>query len=267
MSYLCRCLLVIGFGIQSVFAFDHSHAEFNQLLQRVVVEHGHQTSVDYSTLAANPNQLLAYIKQIEAVSEAEFNQWNDNQRLAFLINTYNALTLKLIIDNYPEIDSIRDLGGLIFSSPWDRKFFTLFGEPANLDYVEHDLIRDNFNEPRIHFAVNCASRGCPPLIKQAYVADTLNDQLEHATRLFLTDPERNRFDRKKQQLELSSIFNWYRKDFDTAAGSVEAWVAPYITDNAELQKQLKSSKQGSFTRVRVRFLDYDWALNDIRTRE
>lgn len=251
-------------GIQSVYAFDHDHPVFNQLLGQIVVEQGHQTSVDYAALKSDPAGLAKYIEQVESVRQPEFNAWNKNQQLAFLINVYNALTLKLILDNYPEIDSIRDLGGLIFSSPWDIEFFKLFGKDATLDYVEHDLIRGNFDEPRIHFAVNCASRGCPPLMKQAYHPDSLDQQLEHATRLFLTDPDRNRYNPVKKRLELSSIFKWYRQDFVDAAGSLEAFVAPYIINDPALVESLQSRNYNSLTRVSVRFLEYDWSLNEIK---
>ncbi|MCG8325711.1 MAG: DUF547 domain-containing protein, partial [Thiotrichales bacterium] len=108
----------------------------------------------------------------------------------------------------------------------------------------------------------CASRGCPPLMPMAYTGEKLDQQLEHATRLFLTDPERNRYNAGSKQLEVSSIFKWYRQDFVTAAGSVEAYVAPYISGDPEVVKLLKSSSGNSFTRINVRYLDYDWSLND-----
>ncbi|MDX1519360.1 MAG: DUF547 domain-containing protein [Gammaproteobacteria bacterium] len=266
MAPVFRLLFFLFAPIHVAWSFDHSHAVFNEVLDDVVVVHDHQTSVDYSRLKASPGTLEKYLQLIEAVSRADFDNWTRDQQLAYLINVYNAQTLKLIIDHYPEISSIRDLGGLIFSSPWDREFFRLFGEKTSLDHVEHDLIRGNFNEPRIHFAVNCASRGCPPLMQEAYTADKLDQQLDHATRLFMTDPERNRYDPKKNVLELSSIFQWYKQDFITAAGSVEAFVAPYITDDQQQQKLLKDSATHGFSRTSVRFLDYDWDLNDIKNR-
>ncbi len=263
MRFTCRLSLVFLVSIQTAWPFDHGHALLDELLGDIVVVQGHQTSVDYTRLKNRPDRLLHYIDQVEAVSEVEFGRWDRDQQLAFLINVYNALTLKLILDHYPGITSIRDLGGLIFSSPWDRKFFRLFGRQASLDHVEHDLIRGNFNEPRIHFAVNCASRGCPPLMPDVYTAGALETQLETATRLFMQDPERNRFDADKKLLEVSSIFKWYRQDFLVAAGSIEAFVAPYITDDAEARKLLKSSATHGFSRISIRFLEYDWALNDL----
>ena len=245
----------------NAYAFDHRHAAFDQLLQQVVVPHGPQTDVDYALLKTKVADLDAYLEVLQEVTADEYHAWDPSQQLAFLINAYNAFTLKLIVMHYPEIDSIRDLGGLIFSSPWDIEFFQLLGKPATLDIVEHDLIRKNFAEPRIHFAVNCASRGCPPLQTTAYTAEKLDAQLEHATRQFLRDPERNRYVPGKKRLELSSIFNWYKPDFEQAAGSIEKYVAPYITDDPETRTLI--SNHGASRS----FLDYDWALNDKATRK
>lgn len=264
-----RFLIAFVISLSSLTAsadFDHDHSIFDHLLKDIVVSHGHQTDVDYQYLNQNPESLNRYVSAIESVSKDSFDNWNRNRKLAFLINAYNALTLKLIIDNYPGIDSILDLGGLVFSTPWDREFFTLFGKPATLAYIEHELIRKNFDEPRIHFAVNCASRGCPPLQSDAYVADRLDQQLEYATRLFLTDPDRNRYNPDTKKLELSSIFTWYKQDFVEAAGSVAEYVAPYITDDPEIRKQIESRASGIASINAIDYLDYDWDLNDTATR-
>jgi uncharacterized protein DUF547 len=254
-------LLLITVSLQ-VFAFDHSHADFDKLLNTVVIEQGHQTAVDYDYIYSNQTELDQYLTQLEAVSQKEFDNWNKDEQLAFLINAYNAFTLKLIINNYPDIKSIRDLGGLIFSSPWDIKFFTLFGEKTDLDHIEHGLIRENYNEPRIHFAVNCASKGCPALQKKAYTANELDQQLEKAAIQFMRDPERNRFNKEKKLLELSSIFNWFTGDF-TKKGTLENYVAKYISDDPEVIKILsaKSSGINQANKVSIIFLDYDWSLN------
>lgn len=170
-----------------IYAFDHSHQSYDKLLSAIVTEKGPQSFVDYDHLKNNPHELNAYLKQIEAVTKDEFEQWNEQQQLAFLINAYNAFTLKLILNNYPDIKSILDLGGLIISSPWKKKFFTLFGKKSFLAYIEDDLLRENYKEPRIHFAINCASKGCPALQKKAYVANNLEQQLEKASLQFMRD--------------------------------------------------------------------------------
>ena len=144
--------------------FDHSHSDFTALLEDVVVANNFQSRVRYSEVVSRRDELDGYLGQLAGVSRASFDKFSPDQQLSFLINTYNAYQLKQVIDHYP-IESIKDVGSF-FSSPWSKEFFTLFGEPASLDLVEHGLIRTLFKEPRIHFAVNCASISCPPLIYQ-----------------------------------------------------------------------------------------------------
>ena len=239
----------------STRAFDHTYQEYDRVLRDIVVEKGLQTAVDYNRLHNDPAKLDEFTKSIENVSRAEYDSWSKEQQLAFLINAYNALTLKLIVMHYPGIKSIKDIGGF-FTGPWKQKFFMLFGEDSYLDHIEHDLIRKDFSEPRIHFAINCASRGCPALQPEAYVADKLDAQLEHAARSFLMDTERNRYNKEKNRLEISSLFKWFNNDFERAAGSVEAFIAPYITDETGLRDKITGNE------ISIRYLDYDWDLND-----
>jgi uncharacterized protein DUF547 len=258
-SSILILLLIIS---QTAFSFDHSHSAFDLILNDIVVTKGLQTAVKYDDLHANPEPLNQYLTQLEGVSKAEFDAWDKSKRMAFLINAYNAFTLKLILNNYPEIESIRDLGGLIFSSPWDIKFFSLFGNKTSLGYIEHDVLREKYNEPRIHFAVNCASKGCPALQKRAFVAEELDAQLEKAAIQFMRDPERNRFDKDKKLLEISSIFNWFTGDF-TKQGSLNDYIATYITDDPEIKKIL-TAKPKDFNpgnTVSIVYLEYDWSLN------
>jgi Protein of unknown function, DUF547 len=259
-------LLLLSISLPS-FSFDHTHAIYDQVLDTVVTEKGPQTFVDYDLLHKNPSDLNNYLATLEGVSEKEFDGWNKNNQMAFLINAYNAFTLKLILNNYPDIESIRDLGGFFFNSPWDIEFFTLLGEKTNLDHIEHGILRVKYNEPRIHFAVNCASKGCPALQKKAFVGDILDEQLENAAIQFLRDPERNRFNKEKNLLEISSIFKWFAGDF-TKNGSVQNYVSPYISDDPDIQALLKDKSSsggigGALNRnsVNVRYLEYDWSLN------
>ncbi len=246
----------------SCFSFDHTHADYDKLLNTIVVEKGAETAVDYDNLNNNPEPLENYLAVLESVSKQDFDSWDKNQQMAFLINAYNAFTLKLIINNYPGIESIRDLGGLIFSSPWDKKFFKLFGVETSLGYIEHDVLREEYDEPRIHFAVNCASKGCPALQKRAYTANELEQQLENAAKQFMRNTKFNRFDPEKKLLEISSIFNWFTGDF-TKNGTLENYVAKYISDDPEVIKVLsaKSSGLNPSNKVSIIFLDYDWSLN------
>jgi hypothetical protein len=210
--------------------------------------------VDYRGILRNQIGLENYLAGVERVSLEEYKGWSQSQRLAFLINAYNAFTVKLIVDNYP-VDSIRDLGGWP-STPWKKKFFTLLGEERHLDNIEHDIIRVEFDEPRIHFAVNYAATGCPALVRAAFVAGRLDEQLEEATRLFLADTRRNRYHAGRQRLELSSIFRWYHDDFEHNQGALEEFVADRITRDPENRERIRRKE------VELAYLDYDWSLNN-----
>ena len=225
-------------------AFDHSHQVLNGLLGEVVVVNNYQSRVDYGEVENRRPQLEAYLAELAAVTQAEFDKFSGDQQLAYLINTYNAYQLKQVIDNYP-IKSIKDVGSF-FSSPWSKEFFTLFGEPASLDHVEHGLIRTIFDEPRIHFAVNCASISCPPLMPEAFVADKLDTQLETATFNFLMDAQANRLE--GDTLYVSKIFDWYEEDF--SQGVVE-FVGKYRPEWLEGGKPDLS------------YTSYDWNLNTV----
>ncbi|MEE8348693.1 MAG: DUF547 domain-containing protein [Acidobacteriota bacterium] len=251
-------LFITSGGTSLAGDFDHQHAEWTEVLSTYVAMDRGTSLVDYQGISEHRTGLDQYLKDVEGVSLKEYTGWSPSERLAFLINAYNAFTVKLIVDNYP-VDSIKDLGGWI-STPWKKPFFTLLGEERHLDNIEHDMIRVEFDEPRIHFAVNCAAVGCPALRKEAFVARRLDQQLEEATRSFLTDNRRNRYRADGQRLELSPIFRWYHNDFEHNQGSLEAFVADRITRDPEARERIRRKK------VKVVYLDYDWSLND-QTRE
>ena len=238
---------------QAITVFDHSHEAWNKIVKDYVVVQGPQSFVNYKALKKEPDSLKKYLNSIERVSKKDFQIFNNKQKLAFLINAYNAFTIKLILDHYP-VKSIKDIGGF-FSSPWKKKFFTLFGEKTHLDHIEHDLIRKQFNEPRIHFALVCASKGCPPLMNEAFIALKLDDQLERAAKTFLNDPQRNYFDSSSNTLYLSNIFKWYGEDFKKY-GSVRSFVSSIIGKSEAEKKKIQNEK------VKNSYLDYDWTLNE-----
>ena len=202
--------------------------------------------------------LARYLETLSAVSPAEFDRWSEARQLAFLINAYNAWTVELILRHYPGIDSIREIGGW-FRSPWKLSFFDLLGKRRSLDELEHEMIRENYAEPRIHFAVNCASIGCPALAREPYRGDELERQLEAATQRFLSDRQRNGL--SKGALRVSPIFDWYEEDF--AKGwrglhSLPDFLAHYgdaLGLSSAQQRQLRSGA------LRIRHTDYKWALN------
>jgi len=226
--------------------FDHSHDAFTQVLQKVVHPQGRASRVDYRQLTQDPDRLSTYLATLSSVSQQQFNGFTKPQQLAFLINAYNGYQLKLVIDNYP-IGSIKDVGNF-FRSPWDIEFFQLFGDDASLNLIEHGMIREQFNEPRIHFAVNCASISCPPLQRVAFQAVQLDEQLEAATVNFLNDESVNRVDPNSNRLLVSKIFDWYGEDFDD--------VTAFILSKMQ---GVESSNQA----FKLDYLDYDWGLNQL----
>ncbi len=248
-------------------AFDHSYAAWDALLKMHVryLEGGNASRVDYAGMARDTAQLEAVLDGFEKVARPEFDAWTKPQQEAFLMNAYNAFTIKKILTRYPHIHSIRDFGN-IFGNPWKDKFFTLFGEPANLDLIEHGMLRKPgvYDEPRVHFAVVCASVGCPMLRNEAFVAERLDTQLEDAIRRFLSDRSRNRYDPAAGKLEVSKIFDWYGKDFEQGFhgyASLKATFAKYAGLLADRPEDRAAVAAG---RADIDFLDYDWTLNDVQ---
>jgi len=194
------------------------------------------------------------------VQQRTFDQWSHNEQLAFLINAYNAATVELILTAWPSIDSIKDLGSL-FSSPWSKEFVVLLGEQRSLDDIEHNLIRGSrrYNDPRVHFAVNCASIGCPALRPEAYSSENLDQQLDEQTRLFLSDRSRNRLD--GHQLKLSSIFKWYQEDFEKGWKGYRS-LTSFLVDHPEaLNLSAAKVKELQAGAIDITYLDYNWQLN------
>jgi hypothetical protein len=251
----------------AALAFDQSHAAWDALLKRhvLVAPDGNASRVDYAGLRADPSAFQSYLDGLSSVTEAEYRGWTREQQLAFLINAYNAFTIKLVLTRYPDLKSIKDLGSFL-KSPWKKAFFVLLGAERSLDDVEHGLIRapGAFDEPRIHFAVNCASIGCPMLRNGAYAAERLEAQLEDSARRFLADRSRNRYDPPSAELQVSRIFNWYKADFEKGSRgitSVPLFLARYADLLADGAAARASVRQGQ---APIRYLDYDWTLNDSR---
>jgi len=249
------------------------HDTWSDLVSRHVVpiNNGHSTAVDYIGMSEQRAELQAYLKTLTAVDKQEFDQWSNSKQLAFLINAYNAWTVEFILINQPSdklktLKSIKKLGG-VFRSPWSKSFIPLFGKTLSLNDIEHKLIRGaldedgelKYNDPRIHFAVNCASIGCPALRTEAYTSDKLNVQLEQQTVRFLSDTTRNTVN--KNTLKLSSIFKWYGDDFAQGfkdSYSLEEFLVHYSEALKLTPEQLKSLQEEE---IKIRYLDYNWNLN------
>lgn len=247
---LCLTLLFLsGYAM----AFDHNHTKFNEVLQKYTKAGSISTLFDYKNLSNDKQKFISYLNDLENLSKSEFDKFTNDQKLAFWINAYNAYTIQLIIKNYP-VDSIKDIkaGGLLsaFSSPWKIKFIKLLGKELTLDNIEHDIIRKNFSEPRIHFAVNCASMGCPSLRNEAFVASKLEEQLQDSSLKFLTNEKKNRIDPKKKKVYLSKIFKWYGSDFDKKYGSYLNFISKNHPSKTNIEK------------FGVSWTDYGWDLNE-----
>lgn len=271
------CVVASSFLLASAGAgaqFDHHHEAWSALLKKhvVLLEGGKASEVRYGGFQQDRAALKGYLQSLSSVSQQEFDGWSKAQRMAFLINAYNAFTVEKILTRYPDIKSIWDFGK-IFGNPFRDRFFTLLGPESFLDRIEHETLRKPgaYDEPRVHFAVNCASVGCPMLREEAYVAGRLEAQLEEQARRFLSDRSRNRYNPESGLLEVSRIFDWFKEDWTSGyrgfdgkgepIRSREQYFAVYaalLAGDPAHQKRILEHKAG------IRFLDYDWALNDAR---
>ena len=160
-----------------LFLFQSNTNAFYSEWDSVLQEHVKQGFVDYKGLQNQPENLKQFLEKATNVQKQDFEKWEKKEQLAFYINLYNALTIKLILSEYP-VKSIKDIGNF-FQGPWSRDVFSLFGNTITLNNLEHDIIRKQFNEPRIHLALVCAAKACPPLRSESYRAEILNELLEN----------------------------------------------------------------------------------------
>ncbi|HZF80092.1 MAG TPA: DUF547 domain-containing protein [Rubrivivax sp.] len=247
--------------------FDHSHTAWTALLKRhvVLLRGGQASQLRYAGMQADRADLKAYLESLSALPPEAFDGFTKAQQQAFLINAYNAFTVELILTRYPALKSIKDLGGT-FSSPWKGKWIQLLGGRLSLDDIEHAMLRRRgvYDDPRVHFAVNCASVGCPMLREEAFVAERLDAQLEQQGQRFMADRTRNRWNGQRQRLELSKIFDWYGEDFRLGHGGI-ASLAAFAARHADLLADAPADRDRiRSAAVEIVFLDYDWALNDTR---
>ena len=215
-----------------------------RLFGGVLKDHVSDGRVNYPALQSD-SRLSQYLDQLDRVDP---NGLSGGDRLAFWINAYNAFAIKGILDGESPAPYVA----------WYRYFkvrdYAVGGARLNLYELEHGILRKQFREPRVHFAIVCASVSCPKLQSWIYEGAALDRQLDEAAREFINDATRNRFDRTHRIARLSKIFDWFEEDFAAAAGSVSAFMARYV-DDPELATDLK--RPG----YRIEYLDYDWSLN------
>jgi hypothetical protein len=259
--------LVLLAPLPGLAQFDHAHTAWTALLKKhvVIADEGRASRVRYAGFAADRSALKAYLGVLSSAGETEYAGWDREQKMAFLINAYNAFTIEKVLTRYPDLRSIRDFGS-VFGNPWKDRFIRLLGSQTSLDGIEHGMLRakGKFDDSRVHFAVNCASVGCPMLREEAYVATRLDAQLEQQARRFLSDHARNRFDASAGRLVVSRIFDWYKEDWTSGIGGIasrEQYFSRYatlLTDDPVQQKRI-AAQQAAIT-----FDEYDWSLNDAR---
>ncbi len=258
-------------GLSETGTIDHFYRDFGELLRQHVVG----ARVDYATLAGNRNKLDAIVETFGQVTELEFERWSREQQIAYLINAYNAFTLQAIIDHYP-IDggwfsfvrwaprnSIKQINGV-----WTKRRWSTAGAEITLDELEHETLRARYAEPRIHFAINCAAVSCPPLRQEPYVAERLDRQLIVAARDFLASPDGLQVE--GNTILASRVFDWFGDDFieeyshlvDGPGSDRDRAVLGIVAKYGPVE----ASEVAQSGNARLRFLSYDWGLNDLENR-
>jgi hypothetical protein len=260
-------LVVPTAGIEEEFPLELS---YGRVLERYV---GSDGFVDYQAMKAEPKDLEVYLKALDGLEAQKYESFSKAEKVAFWINAYNALTLKVIIDHYPiessmfkslryPKNSIRQIPGV-----WSKITFSIMGENLSLNHIEHEILRKKFEEPRIHMALVCAARGCPPLRQEPFNGKTIEAQLDDQSRKFLADPQKFYIDELKSVVFVSSIFKWFGKDFlnryspekgfegqSKEKKAVLHFISLYIPENQ--RNYLVRSK------YKVKYIKYDWTLNE-----
>ncbi|MEM9324049.1 MAG: DUF547 domain-containing protein [Bacteroidota bacterium] len=238
---LCGCSAI---DPQKAETSPVSHEIFDELLARHVDKQGY---LDYEGVMTDRAKLRRYLTLITQ-NPPNDQQWSSSEKLAYWINLYNAFTIELVLDYYP-VASIKDIGSSIqvpfVNTPWDIKMIEIDGKKYDLNNVEHNILRKIFDEPRIHFAINCASASCPKLRREAYRADIIDRQLHEQTIDFINDPERN--DITTRPAQISKLFQWWKGDF-TRDGTVREYINQYAAEPLE---------EGAD----IDYLEYDWSIN------
>jgi Protein of unknown function, DUF547 len=242
---LIASLLFFNVSLAGTVSAEDQTPLYGELLQQYVKD----GQVDYTGFKKKEAQLDTYLEYLAATDPAKMAE---KDRFAFYINVYNAYTIKLILKNFKNGQppaSIKDIGGF-FSKPWSIKFVIVGGKTYTLDKIEHDILRPTFKDARVHFAVNCASKSCPPLISEPYSGNKLDRQLDASTQAFIQNTKENRLE--GTTLYVSSIFKWFKEDFqNNPVGFFEKYA------QGDLKKNLAAQKD----RIKVKYLDYDWSLN------
>lgn len=236
-------------------SFDAHYSDFNRFLSRYV----RNGLVDYQAIQKSTNLLDQVLKELQSVRVSDYKNWNRDDQKAFWINAYNVTAIKLVADHYP-VGKGLSWKALAFPSNsiqqipnvWNRPALEVFGEKVSLNHIEHEILRKEFKEPRIHFALVCASLGCPVLRSEPYLADKLDLQLNDQIAVFLADPKKFRYNSGTDVFYLSPIFKWFKKDFEQVGG-IRSFLKVHLP--GEVDKSISE-------KTKIEWLDYDWSLNE-----
>jgi hypothetical protein len=260
--------LVIVCLCSPLLAFDQEYEAYGTILKTYVTD----GLVNYADLKKDRKPLDDFIKEAGAVTADEYDSWNRDQQLAFWINMYNAWMMQIVIDHYPiqrgriigiiyPAKSVQQISGI-----WDGIKTQAAGREVTLNEIEHKILRPVFKEPRIHFAIVCASLGCPKLRSEPYRATTLTSQLDESTHNFITDDQKVHLVTERSEIFISKIFHWFEEDFSEFA--TNEWVEKYDKNEAGALAMIARNlpeHDAEFLQkqtVNVEYLDYDWSLND-----
>ena len=231
---LTLCLASLTLNANVPISKKPNHSDWNMLLKKHVASNG---DVNYKSFQKDRKALAIYLKELAVNSPSD--DWSQQEKLAYYINLYNAATVQLVIDNYP-LKSIKNL-----KSPWDKEWIKIGENRVSLGQIEHKILR-KMKEPRIHFAINCASYSCPKLFNEAFTPEQIENQLQKAATHFINDPKKNHL--STDAVQLSLIFKWYKEDFTEKASLIA-----YINSYAEIPIP---------SNAKINYLQYDWRLNE-----
>ena len=247
LSTLVLLLSISLWFIPGVSAATFDHSKFDQALKKYVDDKG---LVDYNSIAKDSG----FSEYVQSLQNARVEEFSRDGQLAFWINGYNAVTIDKVIKKKPK-KSVRET---FIPGVWTAtKFFTsrehiVAGKRLSQDDIEHEILRKQFKDPRIHFAIICASMGCPPLPRIAYTEENVQARLEEETRKYLNSPRGTRIDRAENTLHMSKLFDWFATDFIQKSGSTLAFMQPYLHEEVRIFLERDPM---------ISYLEYNWALN------
>lgn len=260
VACLVGCTTTDKTNVEITATFDASYATYTTVLSDYVDD----DRVDYATLKTNRAPLDTFVAQLASITAEQYDSMDTASQMSLWINAYNGITLRSIIDAYP-VGSIKDIDGV-----WDKKRWSVADLQVTLDDIEHKMLRPIFNDPRIHFAVNCASVGCPPLFHRPFLPSNVDALLDTVALNFVNDTSRTQVSIDNRLLKITSIFDWFGDDFITIYGShrefssLEPKKIAAINFVMAYYDDKRADDVDPTAGWSVSYLDYDWSLNDIR---